>query len=122
MFSKLVVSALFLLSAASSVSAHAAFAPVLGVSGTPVRADVQRPKKNTPCGKTDIASTMASSTAAPLAADGSFTLTATNFNPGADGSRAIKTALVDPTGTGNSFNAEATVTTNGDPVRCLTFT
>ncbi|KZV67809.1 hypothetical protein PENSPDRAFT_556163, partial [Peniophora sp. CONT] len=94
--------------------AHAAFAPVLGVAGTPARSDVQRPKTNAPCGKTDVATTMASSTAAPLAADGSFTVTATNFNPGRDGSRAVKTALVDTTGTGQSFAGTATVTTNGD--------
>ena len=121
MFAKLVTSSLLLLAAASSVSAHAAFAPVLGVAGTPARSDVQRPSANAQCGKTNVASALAGSTAVPLAADGSFTVTATDFNAGADGSRAVKTAVVDTTATGNSFKGTVAITTNGNAVCGFTF-
>jgi hypothetical protein len=46
-----------------------------------------------------------------------FTVTAQNFNGGADGSRKF-TAKVDATGTGKSFVA-ATITKNGNGVRFL---
>jgi len=45
--------------------------------------------------------------------NGQIPVTATNFNTGVDGSRQIVTALIDPTGTGNNFQA-ASVSTNGD--------
>lgn len=59
--------------------AHAAIAPALGVQGTPVRADVQRPSTAEPCGSIPI-SDINTSTAAPLNADGSADFTVTNFN------------------------------------------
>jgi len=88
---------------------HAIVTPALG--GGTQRADVQRPTANAPCGKNvDIASLMATSQAAPVQ-NGAVSLTVTNFNRLLDGSRKM-TAQIDPTGTGNSFQA-ATVTTNG---------
>ncbi|KAG8998492.1 hypothetical protein FRB94_000592 [Tulasnella sp. JGI-2019a] len=115
----------------SQVNAHSALAPALGVSGTPVRGDVQRPSTAKPCGTINIASTLDSSTAVTAAADGTFTVTATNFNAyvlllplvacnglcmyfydrGTDGS-TFYTAEVDPTAKGTAFVA-ATVTKNG---------
>ncbi|THH13355.1 hypothetical protein EW146_g6853 [Bondarzewia mesenterica] len=111
MFSKIFLSLLVLVFA-SQVHAHAAIAPALGVSGTPVRNDAQRPSTASPCGNVNIASTIDSSTAVPAAADGTFAATITNFNAGQDGSRQV-TAQVDATGTGKTF-AAAEVLTNGD--------
>ncbi|KAI0049220.1 hypothetical protein FA95DRAFT_1571387 [Auriscalpium vulgare] len=101
------------LALAASVNAHAGFEPFLGVAGTPARSDVQRPSTASPCGTINIANTLDTSTAAAASAAGAVALTAIDFNAGADGSRSIKTAQVDPTGTGKSFVA-ATVTTNGN--------
>ncbi|KAH9911625.1 uncharacterized protein BXZ73DRAFT_4209, partial [Epithele typhae] len=102
------------LGAALQAHAHAAVSPVLGVSGTPARSDVQRPSNQKPCGKTDVASTMESSDTIQVAADGTFTAPITNFNKNVDGSREIAKVLVDPTGTGDkdSFVA-ATMVENG---------
>ncbi|TFK38031.1 hypothetical protein BDQ12DRAFT_652301 [Crucibulum laeve] len=113
MISKIWMSATFVLALSAQVYGHAAIAPALGVAGTPVRNDVERPSTANPCGSgVNIASTIDSSTAVAAAADGSFTTTVTNFNGGADGSRKV-TAQVDATGAGTKFVA-ATVTTNGD--------
>ncbi|KAH9905087.1 uncharacterized protein BXZ73DRAFT_561, partial [Epithele typhae] len=102
------------LSVSLNAHAHAIITPALGVSGTAVRADVQRPSTSAPCGEVDVASAFATSNAATLGADGSFTVAVTDFEAGEDGSRHV-TAEVDPTGTGESFVA-ATVTENGDNV------
>ncbi|EIN08521.1 hypothetical protein PUNSTDRAFT_103395 [Punctularia strigosozonata HHB-11173 SS5] len=112
MFVKSLITLVSVLAVTSQVSAHAAIAPALGVSGTPVRNDVQRPSTNSPCGNVDIASTLDTSTPVQAAADGTFTATISNFNAGQDGSRQV-TAQVDATGAGNSFKA-ATVSQNGD--------
>jgi len=111
MFSKLVSIAAIVVTLSAQVHAHAAIAPVLGVAGAPVRNDVQRPSAATPCGTTDIATNIDTSTPVSAAADGSFTVTATNFNAGKDGSRQV-TLKVDPTGVGKSFVA-GTVSQNG---------
>ena len=68
-------------SLALQASAHAIVMPALGVSGTPVRNDVERPSAAKPCGKVDIASTLGATQAITANADGSFTATITNFNP-----------------------------------------
>ncbi|KAJ3758281.1 hypothetical protein FB446DRAFT_651913 [Lentinula raphanica] len=112
MFSKVFVSLSVLLAISAQVSAHAAIAPALGVAGTPVRADVQKPSKASPCGKVDVASNLDTSTPVQAAADGTFTATATDFNAGADGSRSV-TAKVDPTAQGTTFNTAVTVSQNG---------
>lgn len=101
------------LALAAQTSAHAIPNPALGVSGTPARSDVQRPSTAKPCGTIDPATTLDTSTAIPVAADGSVTMTVTNFNAGADGSTSVSVE-VDATGTGNSFVA-GTVTKNGNP-------
>ena len=61
--------------------AHAAVAPALGVSGTPVRNDVKRPSTAQPCGAgVNIASAIDTSTAVTANADGSFDATGIDFN------------------------------------------
>jgi len=112
MFSKILTSTTLVLALSLQVHAHAAIAPALGVSGTPVRNDVQRPSTKSPCGTVDIASTLDTSTPVQAAADGTFKVTVTDFNAGADGSRSVS-AEVDPTGVGSSFKA-VTVSTNGN--------
>ncbi|KAJ7503268.1 hypothetical protein B0H11DRAFT_1630707, partial [Mycena galericulata] len=87
--------------------------PALGVKGTPARSDVQRPSTAQPCGTINPATTLDTSTAIPAAADGSVTMSVTNFNAGADGSTSVA-VQVDATGTGKSFVA-GTVSTNGNP-------
>jgi hypothetical protein len=112
MFSKVFTSAALVLALVLQASAHAAVAPALGVAGgTPVRANVQRPSTAKPCGTINIASTINSATTVAANAAGVFTVTGTDFNAGADGSRQF-TAKVDPTGKGTSFVA-AKITTNG---------
>ncbi|KAI8974591.1 hypothetical protein BD414DRAFT_498142 [Trametes punicea] len=106
------VTAAFCLSLSLQAHAHAAVAPALGVKGTPVRNDIQRPSKNSECGNVNIAQNIDSSTAVQAAANGTFAATIINFNGGVDGSRKV-TALVDPTGTGKSF-VSADVLQNGD--------
>jgi hypothetical protein len=71
---------------------------------------VQRPTDAKPCGNTAL-SAIDKSTAIPLNGN-SFTVTATNFNGGRDGSTQF-TAQVDATGKGTSFK-DATVTKNGE--------
>ncbi|TCD63495.1 hypothetical protein EIP91_005354 [Steccherinum ochraceum] len=97
---------------ALQAQAHTIISPALGVTGTPARSDVQRPSTASPCGNENIAQEIGGSTAVTAAADGTFTVTAQNFNAGQDGSRQV-TAQVDATGTGKSFVA-AKVTKNGD--------
>ncbi|TBU34303.1 hypothetical protein BD311DRAFT_802636 [Dichomitus squalens] len=112
-FSKSVIAiAAVLFSVSMEVSAHAAIAPVLGVNGKPARNDVQRPTNEKPCGNTNIAQKLDSSSVITLKADKSFDATITNFNTGVDGSREIVSALVDVTGTGKKFT-KATVKKNG---------
>ncbi|KAF5379140.1 hypothetical protein D9615_005960 [Tricholomella constricta] len=111
MYSKVFAIAAVLLTLSVQGHAHATIAPVLGVAGTPKRSDVQRPRKATPCGRTNIAANIDTSTPVVAAADGSFSVTATNFNGGRDGSRQV-TMTVDVTGTGGNFVA-GTVSKNG---------
>jgi len=111
MFSKVFSLAAFGLALSAQVHAHAAISPVLGVAGAPKRSDVQRPTAAKPCGKTAIASNIDTSTPVVANADGSFTVTVTNFNSGRDGSRQV-TMTVDAAGTGDNFVA-GQVTKNG---------
>jgi hypothetical protein len=98
---------------AAQTSAHAIPSPALGVKGAPARSDVQRPSTAKPCGNIDPATTLDTSTAIPVAADGTVTMSVVNFNAGADGSTSVAVS-VDATGKGTSFVA-GTVTTNGNP-------
>ncbi|KAJ6489034.1 hypothetical protein C8R45DRAFT_250715 [Mycena sanguinolenta] len=109
--SVLAYASLFLALAAQT-SAHAMPSIALGVSGAPTRSDVQRPSTAKPCGTIDPATTLDTSTAIPVAADGSVTMNVQNFNAGADGSTSVS-VQIDQTGTGNSF-VPGTVTTNGN--------
>ncbi|EIW52007.1 uncharacterized protein TRAVEDRAFT_136429 [Trametes versicolor FP-101664 SS1] len=116
MFSKSIISSVVLcLGLALQASAHAIITPALGVSGTAVRADVQRPSAATECGAINIPQNIDSSTPAVANDAGIFNVTITDFNGGVDGSRQIATVLVDPTGTGNFAKAQpATMLLNGD--------
>lgn len=118
MFSKVFTLAAIALAFTSQVQAHAAVAPVLGVAAAPKRSDVQRPSTAKPCGNANIASTINTSTPVVAAADGTFTVTATNFNGGRDGSRQV-TMTVDATGAGTKFVA-GTVTKNGQAAPATT--
>lgn len=111
MFSKVFALAALALTFTAQVQAHAAIAPVLSVAGAPKRNNVQRPSTAKPCGNTNIAQTIDTSTPVVAAADGTFTVTVTNFNGGRDGSRQV-TMTVDAAGTGKKFVA-GTVTKNG---------
>lgn len=111
MFCKLFVIAAVVLTLSAQAHAHAAIAPALAVTGTPKRADVQRPSTATPCGNTNIAANIDKSTPVIAAADGTFAVTVTNFNAGSDGSRQV-TMTVDATGAGKNF-AAGTVSKNG---------
>ncbi|KIK54542.1 hypothetical protein GYMLUDRAFT_48668 [Collybiopsis luxurians FD-317 M1] len=114
-FRSFAILAISLASYVSHTYAHAAISPMLGVQGTPVRSDVQFPLENVaPCGKVSPSENLDTSTPVQMAADGTVTMTITNFNPTIDGSREVKTALVDTTGTGNSFSVQATMVQNGD--------
>lgn len=77
-FSKSSVVAVLAL--ALGASAHTTISPVLGVAGTAARADVQKPSAAKPCGNTNIAQAIGTSTAATANANGAVTLTATSFN------------------------------------------
>lgn len=81
MFSKAFAIAFLVLASSLQVHAHAAVSPVLGVGNSPQRSDVKRPNNLQTCGlNVDIAGTVDSSTPAQAAADGTVTMTATNFN------------------------------------------
>ncbi|KAG6901986.1 hypothetical protein C0995_005945 [Termitomyces sp. Mi166 len=113
MFSRILTVAAVALMFSAQVKAHAAIAPVLGVSGDPVRADVRRPTILRPCGNVNIAENLDTTTPVAAQADGSFIVTVTNFNPGVDGSRSVSLA-VDAAGTGKRANfVKGDVTTNG---------
>jgi len=112
MFSKLFTSAALVLALSLQVNAHAAIAPALGVAGAPVRNDVQRPSAAAGCGKVNAASTIDTSTPVVADATGKFTVTVTNFNAGADGSRQVS-ATVDPTGAGKTFSGTVAISANG---------
>ncbi|THV04183.1 hypothetical protein K435DRAFT_600716, partial [Dendrothele bispora CBS 962.96] len=119
MFSK-VFSAVFLALALSRpvrVNGHALMTPALGINGDGARSDVEllqlTPLTSPGCGGINIAANFDSSTPAVAGPDGSFTVTATNFNCPLDVSRQV-TGEVDPTGTGDSFGGKATVTQNGE--------
>lgn len=80
MFSKAFGAAILALTLTVQVHAHAAVAPVLGVAGVPQRSAVERPRGAKPCGNVDIAANLDTSTPVVVDADGSFTMTITNFN------------------------------------------
>lgn len=81
MYSKsLVVFAVTFLGLSLQASAHAIISPALGVNGTPVRNDVQRPSKNAECGNVNIANTINTSGSVQLSSTGTFNANITNFN------------------------------------------
>jgi len=94
---------------AAQALAHTMVAPALGVKGTPIRADTQRPSTAKPCGNVALS---AIDTSTAITMNGlSFTATSTAFNANKDGTMVF-TAQVDATGTGKGLKA-ATITKNG---------
>jgi len=114
MFSKAFLISVVVLFMSLQVNAHAAIAPALGVA-KPVRSDVQRPSTAKPCGNANLAD-IGSSTPVKVDAQGVMTMTIQNFNGGVDGSRAIKTLMLDTSGKGTNFKtvANSAIITNGD--------
>jgi len=112
MFANFFVVSSLILALASQVLGHAAVAPMLGVAGTPKRSDVERPSKANPCGAgVKIGRLLDSSTAVPVAADGSFPATSISFNGGKDGAR-LMAMKVSADGQGTAF-VPGTVPQNG---------
>ncbi|THU80705.1 hypothetical protein K435DRAFT_633392, partial [Dendrothele bispora CBS 962.96] len=93
--------------------AGAIIAPALGVSGDGSSSDVQTPG-DSGCGNIDVSQTLGSATPVQAASDGTFTVTATNFDSGSDGSREIQAATVDPTAKGTDFDTQCTISQNGE--------
>jgi len=117
MFSKSLIVSVVVLLLGLQANAHAVISPALGISGKPVRNDAQRPSGGKPCGNANLAA-VDSSTPVKVGGNGAMSMTITNFNPGKDGSREIKTLMIDETGTGKSFKAvgSGAITQNGDAV------
>jgi hypothetical protein len=80
MFSQVFKGAAIVLVFSLQVYSHALISPVLGVTGTPQRSDVQTPSNGSPCGNTNITANIDNSTSVVAAADGTFTVTVTNYN------------------------------------------
>jgi hypothetical protein len=79
MFSKSLIAPTFLLALTSSVNAHAAVAPPLGVKGTPTVNDVQKPSTSALCGTINIADNLDTSTPVVASTEGEFFVYVTNF-------------------------------------------
>ena len=80
MFSKSFIAPILLLALTSSVNAHSAIAPALGVKGNPARSDVQRPSQAKPCGNINIAQNLDNSTAVNVNTKGIFAANITGFD------------------------------------------
>jgi hypothetical protein len=79
MFSKTFFVSAVILAMGLQVNAHAGVTPALGVKGTITRSDVQRPSTAKPCGSAALTD-IDTSTPVAAAADGTMTMTITNFN------------------------------------------
>jgi len=113
MFSKSALLFTVFLSMGMQAHAHAAFFAALGVDGTPVRGDVQRPSESSPCGTISL-DKIDSSTPIPVDSSGVLNPNVINFNGGTDGSRAIGSMLISQAGTANFTTLDlSTVTKNG---------
>ena len=80
MFSKMLLALTLVMGMTLHVHADAIIAPPLGVTGTPVQNDVQKPSTASPCGNVDIAQNLDTSTPITVDASGIFSATITNFN------------------------------------------
>jgi hypothetical protein len=80
MLSKSFFASAIALALTLQVNAHACITPMLGVSGTPARSDVQRPSTGSECGNVDVAKTIGTSTYVKAAPDGTFGANVINFN------------------------------------------
>jgi hypothetical protein len=79
MFSKFFFVSAVVLAMGLQVNAHAGFTPALGVPNL-TRNDVQQPSSSNPCGNIGVATAIDKSTPVITAADGTATMTVTNFN------------------------------------------
>ncbi|THU82261.1 hypothetical protein K435DRAFT_606858, partial [Dendrothele bispora CBS 962.96] len=113
MFAKLLSTVTLVVALTAQVKAGALIAPALGVSGDGTSGDVQTPG-DSGCGSIDVTQTLDSATPVQAASDGTFTVTATNFDSGSDGSREIQAATVDPSAKGTAFSDQCTISQNGD--------
>ncbi|THU91348.1 hypothetical protein K435DRAFT_674230, partial [Dendrothele bispora CBS 962.96] len=113
MHAKFISAGFVFLALTAQVHAGALFAPALGVNGDGAQTDVQTPG-DSGCGNVDVAQTVGSSTPIQAAADGTFKVTVTNFDSGADGSREIQAASLDPSCEGTAFSGQVTISQNGD--------
>jgi hypothetical protein len=112
---KQTAASLFLLALALQVNGHALIEPALGIPVGGTRNDVTRPSQGQPCGKgVNVQAEIAGTTAVQANPDGSFVVNISNFNKNIDGSRKIVESNIDATATGQSFNAKADITQNGD--------
>jgi hypothetical protein len=80
MFSQVFKVAAIVLALSFQVHSHALVSPVLGVTGTPQRSDVQTPSNGSPCGSTSVNANIDTSKPVVAAADGTFVVGVTNFN------------------------------------------
>jgi hypothetical protein len=80
MLTSFYLSAIVLAFSTAQVAGHAAINPALGVKGTAVRNDVQRPKTGQECGNVGIAGAIDNSTPVTADASGAFTVDVENFN------------------------------------------
>lgn len=114
MLSKILASSVLVLALCHQVTSHAIVTPALGVKGTAVRADVQRPSSAKPCGANvnDISNAIDSAMTVAVNANGSFHVTGTSFNGGTDGSLQFK-GQVDSSGNGTHF-VSMPITMNGN--------
>jgi len=111
MFSKVLIVSGLIASFAMQGYAHAVIVPELGITGTPKSSNVFHP--NNDCGSGADLAAIDTSTALPISNGVVSGLTITNFNPGSDGSRSIKSVFINSDGTGKTFVA-ANVTQNGE--------
>jgi len=104
MFSKILASSVLVFALCHQVTSHAIVTPALGVNGTAIRADVQRPSSASPCGAdvTDISTAIDAAMTVVVNANGSFQVNGTSFNGGTDGSLQFK-GQVDSSGNGTHF-------------------
>jgi hypothetical protein len=113
MFSKSFLVSAILLAVSLQAHAQAGVSPALGVQGNNLnRSQVQRPSSNSRCGNINISNDLDSATPVNANSDGTFTVSATSFSKGNDGSRSFN-VKVDSTGDGNNF-VDGSIVSNGD--------
>ncbi|KAH8809667.1 hypothetical protein DL96DRAFT_1473354 [Flagelloscypha sp. PMI_526] len=114
MFPKIFTLASFLLFLVLQAQGHTIITPALHVKGKGARSDVRRPDDKTPCGNVGGFNKINDAVAVQADADGKFTMTITNFNKNADGSRQV-TAKANAVGPDGKYDVQVKMLKNGDP-------